>query len=164
MYLVTKSLYLINSRGHEITAVVPLDKDSETYNIINSDPGGTILKECTQIATKTPQLYKAFPVLMNFGIMLNDNALSHPKMKEYTKNPNTKFDIVIVQPNFAGEGGYYLAHRFKAPIATFFTEGFRLPQLCRAIGQPYNPSSQAHKHSKYSNSYCYKSRYRFDRK
>ena len=78
--------------------------------------------------------------MSEFTYDLNDNALSNPDIQSLVKDPNTRFDIVIVQPIMSAETGYYLAHRFKAPIAIWNTAQSHLPFISTAIGQPYNPS------------------------
>ena len=73
------------------------------------------------------------PNMLNFVVTLNQNALKDPKAQKLIQDPNTKFDLVVVNPFLAGEIGYYLGHRFKAPLATYFTgkgfPGYRLDQL-----------------------------------
>lgn len=73
------------------------------------------------------------PNMLNFVVTLNQNALKDPKAQKLIQDPNTKFDLVVVNPFLAGEIGYYLGHRFKAPLATYFTgkgfPGFQLNQL-----------------------------------
>ena len=133
------------SRGHDVTVVMPFEDKEAKYNIINSDPDGTIMKETDHISgsvvsgedTKTVSM---FGKLVTLSIQLNENAFKHPIMQEYLKNPGTKFDIVIVQPVFASEAGYYLGYKFKAPIATYLTAQSHIPQISHSVGQPYNPS------------------------
>ena len=71
---------------------------------------------------------------------MNDNALSHLEIQKLIKDPDTKFDLVIVQPIMSGETGYYLAHRFKSPFAIWNTAQSHMPFISSAVGQPYNPS------------------------
>jgi hypothetical protein len=42
-------------------------------------------------------------------------------MQALLNDPDTKFDAVMVIPFFGNEAGYYLAHRFKAPLILYFT-------------------------------------------
>ena len=73
------------------------------------------------------------PNMLNFVVTLNQNALKDPKAQKLIQDPNTKFDLVVVNPFLAGEIGYYLGHRFKAPLATYFTgKGF---PGCRRLNQ-----------------------------
>ena len=61
-------------------------------------------------------------------------------MQEMIKNPDTRFDLVIVQPLMTSEGGYYLAHKFKAPTAIYNTGQCHIPFINTAVGQPFNPA------------------------
>ena len=51
-----------------------------------------------------------------------------------------KFDIVIVNAFIASESGYYLAKKFDASIALYFTGQVSMPWIDAAVGQPHNPS------------------------
>ena len=37
--------HLIFRRGHEVTAVIPFNDESDKYTVISSDPEGNLLKE-----------------------------------------------------------------------------------------------------------------------
>ena len=92
-------------------------------------------------AYETFDLFHRTPPSVELGLRANEQALSNPKMQRLIKDPNTKFDIVIIQPLYASEIGYYLAYRFKAPFALFNNNvATKLPYYCSAIGQPFNPS------------------------
>ena len=135
----------ISRRGHDVTVVMPFDGKGAKYKVINTDPEATIMKETDQISGSVvsgedTKNLSMFQKLIALAIQLNENAFKHPIMQGYLKNPDTKFDIVIVQPLFAGEAGYYLGHRFKAPLATYITAQSHIPQISHAVGQPYNPS------------------------
>ena len=93
-----------------------------------------------EVTAKIPEIYKLLPETFRLGSLHNDQALSNPKMQQLLKDPSTKFDIVIIQPHFTSEVGYYLAYRFKAPFAIFDTIGSKIPYYCNALGQPFNPS------------------------
>ena len=41
---------------------------------------------------------------------------------------------------FGNEMGYYLAHRFNASLALYFTAQVACPWMDFAIGQPHNPA------------------------
>ena len=124
---------------------MPFDGKGAKYKVINTDPEATIMKETDQISGSVvsgedTKNLSMFQKLIALAIQLNENAFKHPIMQNFLKNPDTKFDIVIVQPLFAGEAGYYLGHRFKAPLATYITAQSHIPQISHAVGQPYNPS------------------------
>jgi glucuronosyltransferase len=67
-----------------------------------------------------------------------DACFAHAEMKALFDDPNTKFDAVIVVPFFGNEAGYYLAHRFKAPLILYFTGQVSIAWVDDAIGQPHN--------------------------
>jgi hypothetical protein len=50
-------------------------------------------------------------------------------MQALFNDPTTKFDAVIVVPFFGNEAGYYVAHRFKAPLILYFTGQVLLKQI-----------------------------------
>ena len=133
-------LFLHLRKGHEITVVSPFKEQSDKYEIICSDPDGSLSNEMKDLPSKSSQPHKMFPALIKCGQTFNENALQDPKMQKYIQDPNTKFDIVIVQTQFAGEGGYYIGHRFNAPTATFHTIASQVPYVSHSVGQPYNPS------------------------
>ena len=124
---------------------MPFEAKGAKFKVINTDPEATIMKETDSISGSVvtgedTKNLSMFQKLLALAIQLNENAFKHPTMQEYLKNPDTKFDIVIVQPLFAGEAGYYLGHRFKAPLATYITAQSQIPQISHSVGQPYNPS------------------------
>ena len=92
------------------------------------------------ISGKDASFVDLIPNMLNFAVTLNQNALKDPKTQELLQNPNTKFDLVVVNPFLVGEIGYYLGHRFKAPLATYFTGQSHLPFVSHSVGQPHNPS------------------------
>ena len=51
-----------------------------------------------------------------------------------------KFDIVLVSSFLVSEGGYYLARKFDASLALYFTGQVSLSWVDHALGQPHNPS------------------------
>ena len=136
--------FIIRRRGHEITAVTSFKEDSETYNIIESDPDGSIVNEFNMLYSNTSGVYSSYKLLpqsLELGVKANEQALSNPKMQQLIKDANTKFDIVIIQHLLASEIGYYLAYRFKAPFALWNNNfATKLPYFCSALGQPFNPS------------------------
>lgn len=83
--------------------MVPFTEDSEKYEIISTDPDGTLMKELLQFNNEASRIHDMIFGLMTRGIQFNENALNHPKMQYYMKDSSTKFDIVIVQTNFAGK-------------------------------------------------------------
>lgn len=124
---------------------MPFKEKNANYKIILSDPEQTLLKKLSDatesiMTGEDTNLLNVMLKMMDSTYILNDNALSDPEMQKLIKDPNTKFDLVIVQPIMNGEAGYYLAHRFKAPFAIWNTVQSHLPFISTAIGQPYNPS------------------------
>ena len=102
--------FINSSRGHEITAVTSFEEDSETYNIIESDPDGNILNEWIEEISNPLEYFFGIPDFssaVKLGIRANEKALNNTKMQRLIKNPNTKFDIVIIQPLIVSEIGYY---------------------------------------------------------
>ena len=67
-----------------------------------------------------------------------DLCFGHQDVQALIKDPTTKFDAVIVMPFFGNEAGYYLAHRFKAPLILYFTGQVSLSWVDDAMGQPHN--------------------------
>ena len=67
-----------------------------------------------------------------------DACFGHKDMQTLLHDPNTKFDAVIVIPFFGNEAGYYLAHRFKAPLILYFTGQVSVSWVDDAMGQPHN--------------------------
>ena len=65
-------------------------------------------------------------------------CFGHQDVQALIKDPTTKFDAVIVMPFFGNEAGYYLAHRFKAPLILYFTGQVSLSWVDDAMGQPHN--------------------------
>ena len=114
------------SLGHDDTAVMPFKEKNAKYKIVLSDPEQTLL---TKMAEATEPIMTGedtnplnlIKTMMNTTYNLNDNALSDPEIQKLIKDPNTKFDLVVVNPFIVGEVGYYLGHRFKASLATYFT-------------------------------------------
>ena len=124
---------------------MPFKEKNAQYKIILSDPEQTLLKKMAEASElvmtgEDINLFNIMSAMMDTTYTLNDNALSDPEVQKLIKDPNTKFDLVIVQPIMNGETGYYLAHRFKAPFAIWNTVQSHLPFISTAIGQPYNPS------------------------
>ena len=124
---------------------MPFNVKTDKYKVISTDPEGVLLKELARLTEpvltkEDTNVVKVFTGLIGLSTQLNDNALSDPKMQELIKDPNTKFDLVMVQPFLASEGGYYLAHRFKAAAATYVTAQSHLPFVSHSVGQPFNPS------------------------
>ena len=133
------------SLGHDVTAVMPFKEKNAKYKIVLSDPEQTLFIKLTEATEPVMTGEDTNPLnvmikMMNTSYNLNDNALSDPEIQKLIKDPNTKFDLVIVQPLFSSEAGYYLAHRFKAPIAIWNTAQSHMPFISTAMGQPYNPS------------------------
>ena len=112
---------------------MPFTDKTNKYIQISSDPNGGIVKLMDQmtapILTKEGSPYEAGAItkMVHSCIDLNDNALNDPVMKKLLDDPNTHFDLVVVQPLMAGEAGYYLAHRWKAPLAIYYTAQSNLP-------------------------------------
>ena len=67
-----------------------------------------------------------------------DRALGNADVKNFSKQ-GKKFDIVVANA-ILGEAGYYLARKFDASLALYFTGQVSLPWLDEAMGQPHNPS------------------------
>ena len=67
-----------------------------------------------------------------------DKCFVHKDVQALLNDPTTKFDAVIVIPFFGNEAGYYLAHRFKAPLILYFTGQVSLSWVDDALGQPHN--------------------------
>ena len=133
------------SLGHDVTAVMPFKEKNAKYKIVLSDPEQTVLTKLAEATEPIMTGEEANPLnagrkMMNTSYNLNDNALSDPEIQKLIKDPNTRFDLVIVQPLINSETGYYLAHRFKAPIAIWNTAQSHMPFISTAMGQPYNPS------------------------
>ena len=110
-----------------------------------SDPEQTLMTKLAEATEPIMTGEETNPInagikMMNASYNVNDNALSDPEIQKLIKDPNTRFDLVIVQPLINSEAGYYLAHRFKAPIAIWNTAQSHLPFISTAMGQPYNPS------------------------
>jgi len=143
----TPVLEKLAERGHEIVVVMPFDEKTDKYTVINSDPDGNILKlidsATTPVLQKTnPSVLNVMSSIKNGALDLSDNTLKNPLMQKMIKDPNTKFDIIIIQPFLGAEAGFYLAHKFKAPSAIYFTAQSNMPFISHAIGQPFNPSFQ----------------------
>ena len=67
-----------------------------------------------------------------------DKCFEHEDVQARLNDPTTKFGAVIVIPFFGNEAGYYLAHRFKAPLILYFTGQVSLSWVDDALGQPHN--------------------------
>ena len=124
---------------------MPFKEKNAKYKIVLSDPEQTLLTKLAEatepvMTGEDTNLINVMTKMMNTTYNLNDNALSDPEIQKLIKDPNTRFDLVIVQPLFSSEAGYYLAHRFKAPIAVWNTAQSHMPFISTAMGQPYNPS------------------------
>ena len=133
------------SLGHDVTAVMPFKEKNAKYKIVLSDPEQTLLTKLAEATEPIMTGEETNPLnagikMMNASYNCNDNALSDPEIQKLIKDPNTIFDLVIVQPLFSSEAGYYLAHRFKAPFAIWNTAQSHMPFISTAMGQPYNPS------------------------
>ena len=142
----TPVLEALAERGHDVTVAMPFaaPKDAK-YKVINSDPDGDFEAEVTKttkkiITNEDPNMVNAFIGMVKAAVDSNDRALSHPMMQGFLKDTNTKFDIVIVQPFLAGESGYFLAKKFNAPFAIYYTGQVNMPFVSSALGQPFNPS------------------------
>ena len=68
-----------------------------------------------------------------------DNALGNTEIKEFLRN-DKKFDVVVVTISFLGEAGYYIARKFDASLAIYFSGQRSHPWVDHALGQPHNPS------------------------
>ena len=142
----TPVLEALAERGHDVTAVMPFEASKGSkYKVINVDPSGAFANAVTKVGEKVitkedSNVVNAMGTMVNAAIQSNENALSDPLMQKFLKDPNTKFDIVIVGPFLAGEAGYYLARKFKSPFAIYYTGQINMPFVSSALGQPFNPS------------------------
>ena len=89
---------------------MPFDEKTDKYTVINSDPDGNILKlidsATTPVLQKTnPSVLNVLSTVKNGALDLSDNTLKNPLMQKMIKDPNTKFDIVIIQPFLGAEAG-----------------------------------------------------------
>lgn len=96
---------------------MPFKEKNANYKIILSDPEQTVLKKLADATESVLTGEDTNPIstmskMLDFTYTLNDNALSDPELQKLIKDPNTKFDMVIVQPIMNSETGYYLAHRY----------------------------------------------------
>ena len=112
-----KNYLFTYSRGHDVTAVMPFKEKNANYKIILSDPEQTLMKKMAEATESVMTGEDTNPIntmskALDFTYTLNDNALSDPELQKLIKDPNTKFDMVIVQPIMNSETGYYLAHRY----------------------------------------------------
>ena len=84
------------------------------------------------------------PVAKMVGVSMNAtrNILTDPTMKKMLANPSTKFDVVITVFFMGHEAGYYMARRFGAQLAIYFTGQVSFPMLDDAFGQPHHPVLQ----------------------
>ena len=102
---------------------MPFKEKNANYKIILSDPEQTLMKKMAEATESVMTGEDTNPIntmtkALDFTYTLNDNALSHPGLQKLIKDPNTKFDLVIVQPIMNSETGYYLAYRYIHKIQT----------------------------------------------
>ena len=122
---------------------MPFDEKTDKYQVLCTDPDGSIMKEVAVMFGAVLQKginLSMMSQMTNFATKCNQNALKHPQMQKWILDSTTKFDLVIVQPFLAGEAGYYLGYRFQAPTATYLTTQSQLPYISSSVGQPFNPS------------------------
>ena len=124
---------------------MPFKDPKAKYKIINTDPEENIIKMIDTITEPVLSKQESNMASLFFRfkenvLKLNENALSNAEMKKLIEDPNTRFDLVVVCPFLGSEMGYYLAHRFKAPIGIYFTGQSQMNYVNHAIGQPFNPS------------------------
>ena len=67
-----------------------------------------------------------------------ESALNNPIMKKLVEDPTTKFDVVLAVYFVGHEAGYYLADRFNASLALYFTGQVAMPTIDHAMGMPHN--------------------------
>ena len=111
-------------RGHEVYVVMPFDEKSakaSNVTVINIDPESKLEKFLGSISNDQLKVGAAgvAPIfdLMNIGVEMTGNALNHPTMQEFLKDPvKNKFDVWVVSPFLATEAGYYLAHKLNASL------------------------------------------------
>lgn len=112
------------------------------FSFTDSDNSGQILRvflTCRQSAScfiLNGRSKKSYIFLSIFQMV--DACFGHKDMQTLLHDPNTKFDAVIVIPFFGNEAGYYLAHRFKAPLILYFTGQVSVSWVDDAMGQPHN--------------------------
>ena len=82
--------------------------------------------------------FPPFDQIFGAAITASDAALNNPVMKKLLENPKTKFDVVIVVYFVGHEVGYYLADRFNASLALYFTGQMSMPTIDHAMGMPHN--------------------------
>ena len=102
---------------------MPFKEKNAKYKIILSDPEQNLMKELAKATESIMTGEDANPIStmskgLDFTYTLNDNALSDPELQKLIKDPNTRFDLVIVQPIMNSETGYYLAYRYMHKIQT----------------------------------------------
>ena len=102
---------------------MPFKEKNAKYKIILSDPEQNLMKELAKATESIMTGEDANPIstmskMLDFTYTLNDNSLSDPELQKLIKDPNTRFDLVIVQPFMNSETGYYLAYRYIHKIQT----------------------------------------------
>ena len=106
----SKNIVVDYRRGHEVTVAMPFDVKTDKYTVINSDPDGSILELLDSATTPVLKKQSANPASAVFAIkggalQLTENSLNNPIMQKLIKDPNTKFDLVIISPFLATETG-----------------------------------------------------------
>jgi glucuronosyltransferase len=131
-------------RGHDVTLVVASGEkgDKKFKEIVVKSDFDKMSSELSSVALGDKGGLAIPPVgaMIDASIGANDNALSHPDLKKLLDDRKTKFDVVITSNFVANEAGYYLAHRFNASLAHYFTAQTALSWVDSAMGQPNNPA------------------------
>eukprot|EP00092_Neocalanus_flemingeri_P013186 GFUD01014211.1.p1 GENE.GFUD01014211.1~~GFUD01014211.1.p1 ORF type:complete len:520 (-),score=100.48 GFUD01014211.1:177-1736(-) len=131
------------SNGHDITLVTPfLSKEkikgvteiravSKFEDILDGFSREALKENPTVIIPPFGQMFHA--ALSGSNVTLN-----HPTMKKLLDDRSTKFDVVIAVYFLGHEVGYYLADRFNASLALYFTGQASFPTISHAMGMPHN--------------------------
>jgi len=134
------------SKGHDVLLVYPHKSKHQTKRITELTINGSRFTELTEKTSSIAMTDGKNPSLLDVVdtmIETNDIALSDPEIVKLLKDPNTKFDVVIVLVIF-NDVGVYLAHRFNSQLVIWNTGQVAMPWMDEALGQPNNPALMPH--------------------
>ena len=134
--------YELASRGHEVTVVSPFNNKKEvegiTEIVIQSEYEEFSARATEDMLESRDNTGVPVSAIVEISIVNNKNALTSPEVTKIIEQKHV--DVVIVNPSFGNEAGYYVAHQKNASLVLFITTPFSFPWASSAVGDPINPS------------------------
>ena len=131
-------------RGHEVVLMLPFPSKHKHPGIREIVVDNSAFEEMIAMISREKLASGGDPnppvvELFKSAFMTHDKALGHPEFRDLL-NKGKKFDVMLVSNFLCGEGAYYVAKKFEASLALYFTVQVSTSMIDWAMGQPHNPS------------------------